>query len=648
MSEQLNGAVKKIIDESELDDEVWRRFSESDAEFEIDWDEGTLAKLLDFDDDSNPGSTVVTAEVAQSLQTQTANANTNVITQSELFDDPHAGKTQPTLAGNPFAKFGTVGLGLGVVFVTAAFFLNTVMKGKPKAAPEMVKTTPKPEIVALEKKEDKAETGKLKAQLALGKQAEQIKAVEAAKSPKSTINESPKETLPKRTIPINKPSPTPHLQRPDPAVQFIPPRNPPSHDVSERSFPVRRLLPPVENVALKPVRSAFNNELPITSSKKSPNVQQADPFAKHMPERLLEQWVAMSRLGSYGSGKKQLQTSLATATRPQSEFPSASNVQSFPQELVVVAPKATPVVFASEGARDVVAPQSPSAPPLLPDPNLEKNILTGNPVQQLRVGMTAINDSESQILDERTTVQQLRVGMTAINDSESQILNERTTVQQLRVGMTARGKIATPMVWVNPSTTQTKSDGRSQGEENFVVRLTQPIVDDEGYEIFPAGSEIVCTVQGVHQSGYTTVQATRLVVDGREYVLPKGAIAITGKGGNPLIASRYGDKGAEIASRDATAFVFGSLAKVGKVLNEPDETSSFASVGIGGSTSTTSIKGNKSNLLGAVLEGGFTPLTQEILARNQAALAEITKREDVWFVRAGTDVQIVVNQSFEL
>jgi hypothetical protein len=305
-------------------------------------------------------------------------------------------------------------------------------------------------------------------------------------------------------------------------------------------------------------------------------------------------------LGSYGSGDTKLQTSFTTATPTRTQSPSALDVQPLPQEVISIVPKATPVVFASEGGTSAMAPQSPSTPPLLPDPNLEKNILTGIPVQQLRVGMTAI------------------------------------------------GKISIPMVWANPSTAQTKSGGRSQGEENFVVRLTQPIVNDEGYEVIPPGSEIVCIVQGVHKSGYAIVQATRLVVDKREYVLPKNAIAVTGKGGNPLMASRYGNKGGEIAKRDATAFVFGSLARVGKVLNEPDETSSFASVGIGGSTSTTSIKRRNPNLLGAVLEGGFTPLTEQILARNQAAMREIAEREDVWYVRAGTDVQVVVNQSFEL
>ncbi len=609
MSQQLNGAVKNttVTAESESNDEVWRRFSQDDGESDIDWDEATLAKLLEFDDDDSvAGSTVVSAEVTQSEQIQTANANSNVITQSELFDDPHTGKTQPTLAGNPYAKFGTVGLGLGGVFITSAFFLNTIMRGKPKIAPEMVKTTSKPEVFAVDKEQEEVETGKLKAELALGKQAEQIKSVEAAKSPKPVTSTRSKTT--------SKPSSTPEPPSTVREVEFTPPRNYPRQSklsVAPRRFPVRQ----------RAVVTVKNNA-PRVQGQQLPSVQPADP---------MEEWLAMNRLGSYGSGEvvpnaetdSSFVTHVAVRQSDQKKASSSSAPTNDQNPDVVVAPKATPVVFSHEDSSNAIA-LSNSEKALRPDPNLEQNILTGTPV---------LSNNEKALQPDPNL--------------EKNILTS-TPVQQLRVGMTAIGKIAIPMVWANSGTAQTKSDERSPGEENFVVRLSQPIVDDQGYEVMPAGSEIVCTVQGVHKSGASTVQATRLVVDGREYVLPKGAIAITGKGGHPLMASRYIDKGGEIASRDATTFIFGSLAKVGKVLNEPDETSSFASVGIGGSTSTTSIKRRKPNLLGAVLEGGFTPLTQQILARNQAALAEISKREDVWYVRAGTDVQVVVNQSFEL
>jgi len=194
------------------------------------------------------------------------------------------------------------------------------------------------------------------------------------------------DTRSDRTFPTSKPTPTPQIRRAEPVVQYTTPQYPisPRPRVAQQSFPVRqRSVPTVENVALQTVRSAPRNSVPTMQSKQSSSVPQVDPFTKHMPEGLLEQWLAMSRLGSYGSGDTKLQTSFTTATPTHTQSPSALDVQPLPQEVISIAPKATPVVFASEGGTSAMTPQSPSTPPLLPDPNLEKNILTGIPVQQL-------------------------------------------------------------------------------------------------------------------------------------------------------------------------------------------------------------------------------------------------------------------------
>jgi hypothetical protein len=162
----------------------------------------------------------------------------------------------------------------------------------------------------------------------------------------------------------------------------------------------------------------------------------------------------------------------------------------------------------------------------------------------------------------------------------------------------------------------------------------------------PAGTQIVAQVVGVNESGLAELEATQVVVDGKEYMLPPGAISIRGLDGQPLIASKWGDKGKAIASADMTAFLFGSLSKVGQVLNQPDVEQSINSTEFGLSQSTTS-RSRRPNILGAVLEGGFGPLTEQILQRNERSLTETLSRPNVWYVRAGTSVQVFVNQSFE-
>ncbi|PMB27575.1 TrbI/VirB10 family protein [Fischerella thermalis] len=186
------------------------------------WTEAGFANLLNVKDDSVNDENQVEQE--QSTEQQTKDINHNVVAQGELFDDPRSGKTQPTLASNPFAKFGTVGLGFGVIFVIAASVASKIMTA-PRVAPSMVKTTPeaKPEVVVAEKQE--VETGKYKAQVALDEQAQTIKLLKSSKSSKTSTtkpnsqakNEVSKQTIPQATSP-SSPVQTSHNK------QRIPPR----------------------------------------------------------------------------------------------------------------------------------------------------------------------------------------------------------------------------------------------------------------------------------------------------------------------------------------------------------------------------------------------------------------------------------------
>jgi hypothetical protein len=152
----------------------------------------------------------------------------------------------------------------------------------------------------------------------------------------------------------------------------------------------------------------------------------------------------------------------------------------------------------------------------------------------------------------------------------------------------------------------------------------------------------------VLESGLTQLKAIALVVNGKEYPLPPGAIRIRGEDGNPLIAQTWGDKGAEIAEADAIAFLFGSLAKVGETLNQPEEVSQSSSGSAGGYSNSSTTRRGRPNLLGAVLEGGFGPLTQTILQRNEQAVKDIVSRPNVWYIRAAAQVQVFVNESLAL
>ncbi|MEL6164426.1 MAG: TrbI/VirB10 family protein, partial [Cyanobacteria bacterium J06628_3] len=219
---------------------------------------------------------------------------------------------------------------------------------------------------------------------------------------------------------------------------------------------------------------------------------------------------------------------------------------------------------------------------------------------------------------------------------------------QLQVGKSVDGKLLTPLIWSkhqnNNPDQQSKNKSKS---ENFVIELEQPLNTRDGFVVLPKGSQVVAQINNVNQGGLVELQATQVLINGQEYILPPGAIAIRGNEGKPLIASRLNSKKGEIARRDAQTFAVGSLAKIGKVLNQPKEQQISTSSGFGGTNSFSSIRRNRENIFGAVLEGGFEPLTQQILKRNQESLQKIRQREDVWYVKAGTNVQVFVNQSFQ-
>ncbi|RUS94177.1 hypothetical protein DSM106972_094360 [Dulcicalothrix desertica PCC 7102] len=530
------------------------------------WDTETFARLLGLNEEEINFNSL-TSSNDEAVETPTQEASNNVVTQSELFDDPQLGKTQPTFATNPFAKFGAVGLVMLVVFAAGATFLNTIMSGTPKSAPKTAALdNPKPKLeIDPNVNQQEALTGKLKAELALGSQAEKIKSVESSKNRKTPVRERK---------PINRASNqiasaqvrTPQVYNP-PRPSYRPARYyPPSIASSRRLQPVVNDAPKVapKNKVLAP----------------TPIKQPTDP---------MEQWTAINRLGSYGSSEIASNSDTSNSNKlSNNTVDTVDNRQ--PAQITI--PQATPVLTVSSETVET------------------------NSLEPLHLEEAAI-----------------------INGAP---------IQQLTVGASASGKLTTPLVWGKNSNNNTNKNSTTETQaEKFIVELTDPLTTEDGFVTLPKGSQIIAQVDNIQKSGFVELQATQVVIDGKEYVLPPGAISIRGNSGQPLMASKWGDKGGEIASRDAETFVVGSLAKVGKVLNQPKEEQIFNSSGFGGTTTFSSNRQSRTNILGAVLSGGFEQLTQQILERNQRARASIQQQEQFWYVKAGTNVQVFINKSFE-
>ena len=217
---------------------------------------------------------------------------------------------------------------------------------------------------------------------------------------------------------------------------------------------------------------------------------------------------------------------------------------------------------------------------------------------------------------------------------EENILQE-VPINKVRVGQSVKGTLSTPLVFAGSK------------EDYFLVKIQEPLKDRNGKSLLLNGDEVVLKIVDVYNSGLVVSEVTGLIRKGMEYKLPAGVLRIRGKNGNPLIAEQKAELNEEIAMRDASVFALGSLAKVGEILNQPENQTSTFNSGSNFSQSTTT-SSRDPNYLGAVLEGGFKPLTEEYLQRNQQQVQELLQRQKLWYVRQGSEVQIFVNKSFEL
>lgn len=220
------------------------------------------------------------------------------------------------------------------------------------------------------------------------------------------------------------------------------------------------------------------------------------------------------------------------------------------------------------------------------------------------------------------------------DETEDEDLASDESISEFQPGLSASAKLLTPIVWAQGL----KDDVR------FVVTLSEPLSDLEENEILPKDTEVVFQVQQIHESGMILAQAVSLIQKGREYAIPKDAIQLRGNGGEPLLAKLQKRNQGQVFRRDVLSFMFGALSEVGAIANRPQSTSSFS--GFGGTSSSTTY--NEPDYIGAVLDGGFSPMVEQIQKRNQTAISQLQAQPALWWLEGGTELQIQIARSFSL
>ncbi|MBD1922593.1 conjugal transfer protein TrbI [Microcoleus sp. FACHB-831] len=632
-----------------------------------DLENAKLAELVRFDDSPSVPSPVIPEN--EEIEQQNL-----LIQKSELFDDPIQGKTEPNFSKRGLSKAFATGSVLFIGFGAVGLFLNSVFNQPIRKAPVAVSPAPSPTPTTTPT--PGTETGKLKTDLALGKQADQLKALNDAKSPRNRNNQvqpsRPQQSEKQPVVSSSPPPPPPSTvaapynppprNYPQPTSQPTPTRQRASQPTPTRQRAYREPQPP-QRAYREPPQLPLRTSTPVASVPTRATSTPASAPKLQAEEKTvdpMQQWMALNRLGSYGNsdvGEKVPISAPTLRTAPTAQSKSAS--------VAIAIPASVPVASSTDGAiastRDVpIAIAAVPTPSVASVPQQEPFILrppqsranqSGVSSSQLRTPVTETGEAPQDTQGSSTLAPPVIQPPAAVQSvaqinpaEEANILNG-IPVRRLTVGGVAQGHLVTPIIWTGQGQA-TKSPERPTAEK-FIVQLAESLADGNGGVAMPAGTQLVATVVGVNESGLAQLSVTQVIVDSQEYVLPPGAISIRGNNGQPLIASKWGDKGPAIASGDATAFLFGSLSRVGQVLTQPNSESS-TSVGGFGYSSTTSSRSGDRNVLGAILDGGFTPLVQQILKRNEQHLEEITSRPDVWYVRAGENVQVFVNRSFEL
>ncbi|MEH2285464.1 MAG: hypothetical protein V7K90_29815 [Nostoc sp.] len=229
--------------------------------------------------------------------------------------------------------------------------------------------------------------------------------------------------------------------------------------------------------------------------------------------------------------------------------------------------------------------------------------------------------------------------------------------KSVAVGSSAKAVLATAIF----GETTNKSGGGGDADEGknvFVIRLQEPLKSTDGAIALPANTEFLAEVGSLSEQGLLQMNVVKVISQNNgnltERSLPNNAIILRGTQGKPLIANKFPSQSSSIASMDVGLFVLGGLSKAAELVNRSDTelqpitntvTNSDNPNTSTSSTSLVTVTKNRRNLAAGVLEGGLNSVVPQIAQRNQQAIAQMSQQGGVWFLPAGTNIEIYVNQA---
>ncbi|MBC1237831.1 TrbI/VirB10 family protein [Nostoc sp. 2RC] len=210
------------------------------------------------------------------------------------------------------------------------------------------------------------------------------------------------------------------------------------------------------------------------------------------------------------------------------------------------------------------------------------------------------------------------------------------------IGTSAKAVLATAIFG---ETTRGGNNEEQTDKNVFVVRLKEPLKAANGEVALPANTEFLTEIRSISEQGLVQMNITKVMSqnDGNltERSLPNNSIIIRGNKGRPLIGNKFPGQSSSVASMDLGLFVLGGIGKAAELLNRTDG----QVVTINGGSTVVSNTNTGENIPAGIVEGGLNSVVPQIAQRNQQAIAQMSQQTNVWFLPAGTNVEIYVNQA---
>ncbi|QIR39694.1 TrbI/VirB10 family protein [Tolypothrix sp. PCC 7910] len=213
--------------------------------------------------------------------------------------------------------------------------------------------------------------------------------------------------------------------------------------------------------------------------------------------------------------------------------------------------------------------------------------------------------------------------------------------KSVAIGSHSKGVLATAIFG------ETAKSKDSDNSNIFVARLKEPLKAVDGAIALPANTELLTEVSSISEQGLIQLKVGKIILPNQgqitERSLPENALIIRAPQGKPLIANQFPNKGSSIASMDLGLFVLGGLGKAAELANRTE--SQVVTTTAGGTI--VSNTNPERNIFAGILEGGINTVVPQIVQRNQQAISQMSQRTNVWFLPAGTAIEIYVNQPIQ-